>query len=465
MHGPSAAGDDRWDSVLRVYGELVNPAGAKLHRTLSGGLHVVRAEGATVTVQLDSGQRLDLVDAISGGGLGTGGHNPDDVCTDVLAGHDPDADYFQRLQQTLGAQSGLPRAFPGVSGAGAVDTAMCLALLAQGGRRTVLVFRGNYAGKTLPALLATANARTRAPFEPLYPDVRYLDPFAPDAVKRLEEELARKDLALVWLEWVHGSAPSYAPIPDALLTLIAREREERGYLVGVDEILTSYYRCGQRFAFMGRLPHVDVVTLSKALSYPDLPGIGHAHVGGRPMPAPRRQMRAPSRSSKPDYGARSGPISVLHSITQQLESAGIPARAEEMSARLRQAFARIGPRRTGFRRYLVEGLFVRLETPPPRSLALLGEAGRDFYAAALTLWWITKAGVFNPADCFGLPLTASAAEADRIVEGIEELAATAPHEIVRHSVTWLVKQRIARMAGMARSIGASVIREGAGGRA
>ncbi|HTN88523.1 MAG TPA: aminotransferase class III-fold pyridoxal phosphate-dependent enzyme, partial [Sorangium sp.] len=264
-----------WDLALELYARHVNPATAALHRSLHGLLHVVRAEGSRLRVELDSGRQLEVIDGVCGGGLGVNGHNPDDVITEVLARHDNSVDYVGRLEAVLAGETGLARCFPGVSGAGAVDAALTLAVLshkqpndsAADARKRIVVFRHNYAGKTLISLTATAAQSTRAPFAPLYQHVRYVDPFAPDAAARLQDELSSGQVALVWFELVHGSSSSFAAIPDELLAILAVERERRGFLIGVDEILTSYYRCGRRFAFKGRLPVVDIVTVSKALSY------------------------------------------------------------------------------------------------------------------------------------------------------------------------------------------------------
>lgn len=431
-----------WPAVLDLYATHVNAETVRLHRMLRGALHIVEADGARLTVELDSGRRLGLVDAVCGGGLGVNGHNPADARTAVLDRHDPATDYRGALEELLADEVGLPRLFAAVSGAGAVDTALTLALLAQSrhGRRRIVVFDHNYGGKTLVALLATAAATTRAPFGPLYDGVRYLDPFAPDAVARFEEEVAAGDVALVWLELVHGSSDSYAALPDDLLAAVSRERQRRGFLVGVDEILTSSYRCGRRWAHHGRVPDVDVLTLSKALSYLCFPmaatvvseTVYQDAYAANPTLVGDLSVRYVNQ-----LGAHFG----LHSL-RQMDALGLPDRTAQLGRDLADAVAGLPPDAPSIGRRFAEGLFVRLEMRPARLPGRFAARAGELSLTATTLWWITRARVFVLYDCFGPALVAQPEDLARVTDGLRRLGRTSPRGLVVRALLFQARQAL-----------------------
>lgn len=443
--GAVAAGVARaehdWAWTLELYARHVNPVAARLHRRLRGALHLVRAEGSRVTVELDSGRRLDLLDGVCGGGLGVSGHSPRDLRASVLDRHDPGVDYVGRLEARLARETGLERTFPGVSGAGAVETALTLAMLAQRGRRRIVVFDHNYGGKTLISLIATAAPGSRAPFTPLYGDVRYLDPFAPDAVERFEEEAATGHVALVWIELVHGSSSSFAPVPDALLAAVQRERERRGFLVGVDEILTAYYRCGRRFAFRGRLPSVDIVTVSKALSYLCFP-VAATAVSETVYEGARRANQRLVDELRTCHAHQLGAHIALHSI-EQVDALRLGERAEALGRVVQDGVAGVDPASRSIGGRFVEGLFVRLEVLPPPLPAAIARRTGELFMLSTILWWIARARLFILYDCFTLHLVASADEAADLAAGIRRLSRTSPQRILWHGLVFMAREWLA----------------------
>lgn len=453
--------DRDWRAVLCLYAAHVNPETVRLHRRMRGALHVVRADGARLTVELDSGRRLDLVDAVCGGGLGVNGHNPDDARTAVLAEHDTAADYCARLETVLAEETGLARAFPGVSGASAVETAITLAVLARERRRRIIVFRHNYGGKTLAALVATAAEATRAPFGPLYDGVTYLDPFAPDAPERLRRETASGDVGLVWLELVHGSSDTYRPLPDELLAAVEEQRRVHGLLVGVDEVLTSFYRCGRRFAHQGRLPHVDIVTVSKALSYLCFP-VASTIVSEEVYE--RARLREPGlvEELRTRYRNQLGAHFGLHSIAQ-VDALGLPERTRELERVLGDAMDAMPERSPSVGRRFREGLFVRLEMIPPglprlvqrllpaRYAGRLAAKAGEWSVIAATTWWITRARVFVLYDCLGVPLIAEPRDAARIGAGIRALARRSPARLLAAAAFHQIEQSLLAAVRRARA--------------
>ncbi|MFD3325576.1 aminotransferase class III-fold pyridoxal phosphate-dependent enzyme [Streptomyces sp. NPDC058701] len=443
VHGvlADAAADRR--ATLDLYARHVNPMAARMQRKLHGALNVVRAKGSRLTVRLDSGRELDLVDGLCGAGLGVAGHNPADALTDVVRGHDPARDHVRELEGVLARETGLPHAFPAVSGASAVESAITLARLARPRQRRIVVFKHNYGGKTLVSLLATAADRTRAPFGPLYDDIRYIDPFTPHAVEEFRKEAAEGDIGLVWIELVHGSSDAYAPIPGPLLDAVTEGRTEHGYLVGVDEVLTSYYRCGTRFAHHGRLPDIDLMSLSKALSHGCFP-TGAALVSEEVHDAARRANPQLVEELRTHHAHGLGAHFALQSI-RQVDALGVPERAGALSDLVRAGLAAMDevPRGVIGRRF-AEGMLGRFEPRVPGVLGRLVDPGGEWMTYALILWWINRARAFVVYDVFLLPLTATEREISQVMHGARRLSRTGPARLLAHAALFRLGQRLSR---------------------
>ena len=225
---------------------------------------VLRAEGHELEVRHASGETARLVDCVGGIGCSLRGHNPRELGHSVLRQDGLSADYWGEVEALLGSMSGLDSAFPAVSGASAVETAMTLALLARPARRKILVFRQNFAGKTLAALTATAQESDRQPFTPLYRHTVYVDAASPHAAEELESLIFAGDVALVWTEYCHGDG--LCTVPEAVVHVLARAQDECGVLVGFDEVLHGLGRSGKLLSYDGCGLAPDLVTFSKGLS-------------------------------------------------------------------------------------------------------------------------------------------------------------------------------------------------------
>ncbi|MEV0675050.1 aminotransferase class III-fold pyridoxal phosphate-dependent enzyme [Actinosynnema sp. NPDC050436] len=261
-----AAIDADKDVMREHWARYVNPSMAKMEPIVGMDLEVERASGARL--RLDDGR--EVLDCCGGFGSNLRGHNPPDVPAEVLAVHRPEHDYYADLEEFLTGLTGFAKAFPAVSGATAVDQAAALAMLANPTRTKVVTFTGNFAGKSLFAI----NLSKQGPqvtesdpdaFRPYYHDLVYVDPFAEDAVRRLEEVLASGEVALVWFEVVRGGLCQ--ALPDAVLRAVERHRVSGGYLVGVDEVLSGGWRTGEDYLANSRmLDHVDLVAIGKSMT-------------------------------------------------------------------------------------------------------------------------------------------------------------------------------------------------------
>lgn len=258
-------------TALEYWGRHINPDIAGMAQVFNLNVDVVRAAGGRFTTR----RGREVIDCAGGFGSNLRGHNPPDLVPGVLRKHDPGHDYFADLERKLAGLTDLPHAFPSVSGAVANHMAVTLAALATPKRRTVVTFSGNYGGKTLFSLNLSKQGPQKTEsdvdaFRPYYTNLAYIDPFAPDAVDKLLALLRTEDVALVWFELVQGAA--CRPLPEELVRAIDRHRDEYGYLVGVDEVLTGGWRTGEHYlAHKDVMRRADIVTLGKTISDMTMP--------------------------------------------------------------------------------------------------------------------------------------------------------------------------------------------------
>ncbi|WP_405792626.1 aminotransferase class III-fold pyridoxal phosphate-dependent enzyme [Streptomyces sp. NBC_01506] len=261
-----AAIDTDRETMRAYWARYVNPSMAKMEMIVGMHLEVERANGARL--HLDDGR--EILDCCGGFGSNFRGHNPPDVPADVLAVHEPDHDYYADLEAFLTELTGFDKAFPAVSGATAVDQAAALAMLANPTRTKVVTFTGNFAGKSLFAINLSKEGpqvteSDQDAFRPYYHDLVYIDPFADDAERRLQDVLSGGDVALVWFEAVRGGMCEQ--MPEGVLRTVERLRESGGYLIGVDEVLSGGWRTGHDYlAHQQMLNHVDLVAIGKAMT-------------------------------------------------------------------------------------------------------------------------------------------------------------------------------------------------------
>lgn len=248
-------------SLGEMYRRHFNPGLFRLIRAAGFETRDVRTSGAFIVV---NGQ--PIYDVVGGVACSIRGHNPPTYVEETTAAEGPTGPALEaELRDRLQALTGLGCVLPAVSGAGAVENALKLALVAQFPKRHVLILKSGFGGKTLLALTATEKPSYRKSVGPLYPDVHYLDPFASDAIQRIDAILDRHEFAVVQVELVQ-SVGGVRPIPDAVLRHLDEGRARRGYLLLVDEVQTGMYRTGPfvRSRSLGLTP--DLLLLGKGTS-------------------------------------------------------------------------------------------------------------------------------------------------------------------------------------------------------
>ena len=230
------------------------------------GLVIERAEGIHVYTT-DGRAYLDLTAGI---GVANVGHARDEVTravTEQLARHAHVmvyGEYEQQAQTDLAERVGsllpdpISQVFLASSGTEAVEGALKTARKFTG-RAGFIAFDGSYHGDTMGSLSVQANARYRAPFEPLIEPVRFLPFGDADALDVIDTSTAA-----VIIEPVQGEGGIRVP-PDGFLQALRARCDDVGALLVFDEVITGFGRTGCVFAMerFGVTP--DLVCLAKAM--------------------------------------------------------------------------------------------------------------------------------------------------------------------------------------------------------
>jgi acetylornithine/succinyldiaminopimelate/putrescine aminotransferase len=242
-----------------VFRRLYSPSLHRMIRMAGFDGADVRAQGDFISVD---GRKV--LDAVAGVACSIRGHNPAGY-GDELERLDDGTEVAAEMAQRLHALTGLEHVLPAVSGASAVESALKLALVAQFPRRHVLALKAGFGGKTLLALTGTAHAGYKERIDPLYPDVFYIDPFAPDVEKQIDAALTAQPIAVVQMELIQAVG-GVRPIPERVVRHLATRRHDAGYLLLVDEIQTGMYRTGP-FTISGEIGlSPDLLLLGKGTS-------------------------------------------------------------------------------------------------------------------------------------------------------------------------------------------------------
>jgi acetylornithine/LysW-gamma-L-lysine aminotransferase len=164
-------------------------------------------------------------------------------------------EFLQKLMSIT--PKGLNKAFLSNSGAESVECAIKLARKYTG-KPEIIAVMGGYHGKTMGALSATWDKKYREPFQPLVPEFKHVPP---DNLEKLTEAVTDKTAAVL-LEPIRGEGGVRVP-PDGFLPGVRKLCDEKGVLLILDEVQTSFGRTGKLFAceHWGVTP--DVMCLAK----------------------------------------------------------------------------------------------------------------------------------------------------------------------------------------------------------
>ena len=230
------------------------------------GVVVERAVGANL-IAADGNEYMDL---LAGIGVATLGHGHPAVLEAIRRQVERHLHVMVYGEMVLDTQVALATRLVGLlpdpldnvyftnSGAEAIEGALKLVRKATG-RSRLVSFRGGFHGDTLGAVSVGGNPVYRQPFEPLLPEVDFLDFNDSEALQGIDTRTAA-----VIVEPVQAEAGVVAAKPGFLRAL--RQRcDQTGTLLVYDEVVTAFGRTGRMFALEhdGAVP--DVLVLAKAL--------------------------------------------------------------------------------------------------------------------------------------------------------------------------------------------------------
>jgi len=177
-------------------------------------------------------------------------------------------DQLGRLYKTLHDMTGYDRVLPMNSGAEAVETAIKAArkwgYKVKGvpeGKAEILVFTGNFHGRTTTIVGFSDDAQYRDGFGPFTPGFTLLPYGNLDAVRRA----MNPNVVAVLVEPIQGESGIIVP-PEGFLRGIADLCREHRALAVVDEIQSGLGRTGKLFAYEHEGVRPDVVIIGKALA-------------------------------------------------------------------------------------------------------------------------------------------------------------------------------------------------------
>ncbi len=169
--------------------------------------------------------------------------------------NDKRAEFIQKLVSIT--PKGLDKAFLSNSGAESVECAIKLARKATG-KTEIIGVMGAYHGKTMGALSLTWDKKYREPFMPLIPDIKHVAPDNPDKIR---EAITDKTAAVI-IEPIRGEGGIRVP-PDGYLQQVREICTEKGVLLILDEVQSSFGRTGKLFGCQNWDVTPDIMCLAK----------------------------------------------------------------------------------------------------------------------------------------------------------------------------------------------------------
>ena len=176
-------------------------------------------------------------------------------------------DQLGPLYEQVSKLTGYRRMLPMNSGAEAVETAVKAARKwgykvkgVADGEAEILVFSGNFHGRTTTIVSFSDDAQYRDGFGPFTPGFRILPYGDLEAVRRA----MNPNVVAVLVEPIQGESGIVVP-PDGFLKGIADECRKHRALLVVDEIQSGLGRTGKLFAFEHEGVRPDIVIVGKAL--------------------------------------------------------------------------------------------------------------------------------------------------------------------------------------------------------
>ena len=300
------------------------------------GPYFVAGRGSYLVAE-DGREYLDFTSGIAVNAFGHGDPSVSDVIAEALKdGLIHTSNLFrtrpaERLASALVERSFADRVFFCNSGAEANEAAFKFArrwARERGGdaKHEIVALKGSFHGRLFGALAATDRPGYRAPFEPLMPGVRFIEP-GDEAAARAAISADRT--AAVIAEPIQGEG-GVRPLDPEYVALLRELTERAGAALIFDEVQCGLGRTGELFAYeaMGVAP--DILTLAKPLA------------GGLPMGAVLLSDEVASAVRPGDHATTFGggplvsavALHVVERVADEAFLAGVRERGAHVRARL-----------------------------------------------------------------------------------------------------------------------------------
>ena len=316
-------------------------------------------------------------------------------------------DYCRAVGAIVPMKAG--RVYPVSGGSEATETVLKMARAYQleSGRpeRSVIVAReGSYHGNTLGALDLSGRQHLRAPYESWLGRFRHV----PNDIGRLEEELARGDVAAFVAEPISGASLAAAVPPDDYWPSASELCRQHGVLLVVDKVMTGFGRTGRWFGIEHWNVAPDLMICGKGASSGYWP-LGLAIASGDVFDVIGDTFVHGYTYSHHPAGAAVG-----KAVLDIIEREGLVEAAARQGAALKRRLAEaLGDRVIDIRgKGLLLG--IELDADPQAVVAAARNHGLLVYPAAI------------PAILLGPPLIISDEEIDQIVERLTAALFPAP---------------------------------------
>jgi acetylornithine/N-succinyldiaminopimelate aminotransferase len=323
---------------------------------------VVFESGKGAALFTRSGERY--LDLISGVGVASLGHAHPGLAqaiaeqastllhTSNLFHHPLQAELATRLAEL----SGLPRAFFCNSGAEAVEACLKFSRRfwhsAGKPRAKYVAFEHSFHGRTMGAVSVTWDDHYRAPFQPLIPNVTFVDPADVSAIAAA----VTSDTAAVIVEPIQGEG-GVRPISQRAADAIAAACRRTGALLIADEVQCGLGRTGRPF-------------YSGALGLePDLMALGKALGAGVPIGAAMFSDRVAASAKPGDHGSTYGgnllACRAALVFLEELTTGGLMAQVAKTGAYLERGLRAIASRQPAIKDVRGAGVMWGLEIDRP----------------------------------------------------------------------------------------------------
>jgi acetylornithine aminotransferase len=316
MDSNTTQGQERWNAAM-----MPNYGTPKLMLDHGKGATVWDADGkkyidflAGIAVNILGHAHPALIEAVTKQ-MSTLGH------TSNFAAHKPGLDLAEKIIEISGRPG---KVFFCNSGTEANEAAIKLSRLT--GKSHIVSLHGSFHGRTMGAITLTGQPKKYKPFEPLMPDVSFINA---NDVTDLESGITDKTAAL-WIEPIMGEG-GVMPLTSEYMNAARAVTTKHNAMFVVDEVQTGIARTGSWFAHQNVGVAPDVLLLAK--------GLGGGFPIGAMVAFGEYQDLMTQGLHGTTYGGNAVACAAALAVLDTVEREGLMARAKHIESEFTSALA------------------------------------------------------------------------------------------------------------------------------